>query len=158
LRALHSNSSLSVACGVTRLRASTVPALAKHATLSSWTPTNVPYMTLKLPIIVRCHLLLKLDAISSKMNRNKPSQWRRDATFIWLKNCSCWVDRTSQDMKICMISKRKELTRLHKKLTPWLYSSNELYRQSDRRLSAKLVPTFADIECRVVSATDPHGR
>jgi hypothetical protein len=34
----------------------------------------------------------------------------------------------------------------------------KLYRQSDRRLSAKLVPTFADIGCRVVSPTDPHGR
>jgi hypothetical protein len=32
------------------------------------------------------------------------------------------------------------------------------YRPSDRRLSAKLVPTFADRECRVVNATDPHGR
>jgi hypothetical protein len=29
---------------------------------------------------------------------------------------------------------------------------------SDRRLSAKLVPTFADIGCRVVSATDPYYR
>jgi hypothetical protein len=29
---------------------------------------------------------------------------------------------------------------------------------SDRRMSAKLVPTFADRRCRVVSATDPHGR
>jgi hypothetical protein len=28
--------------------------------------------------------------------------------------------------------------------TPWLKSASELYRQSDRRLSAKLVPTFAD--------------
>jgi hypothetical protein len=27
-----------------------------------------------------------------------------------------------------------------------------------RRLQAKLVSTFADRECRVVSATDPHGR
>jgi hypothetical protein len=35
---------------------------------------------------------------------------------------------------------------------------NILYRPSDRRLSAKLVPTFADRGCRVVSATDPHGR
>jgi hypothetical protein len=26
------------------------------------------------------------------------------------------------------------------------------------RLSAKLVPAFADRGCRVVSATDPHGR
>jgi hypothetical protein len=28
--------------------------------------------------------------------------------------------------------------------TPWLYSAMELYRPSDRRLSTKLVPTFAD--------------
>jgi hypothetical protein len=35
---------------------------------------------------------------------------------------------------------------------------SELYRPSDRRLSAKLVPTLADRECRVVNATNPHGR
>jgi hypothetical protein len=35
---------------------------------------------------------------------------------------------------------------------------SELYRPSDRRLSAKLVPTLADRGCRVVSATNPHGR
>jgi hypothetical protein len=29
---------------------------------------------------------------------------------------------------------------------------------SDRRLSAKLLRTFADSGCRVVSATDPHSR
>jgi hypothetical protein len=28
--------------------------------------------------------------------------------------------------------------------TPWPESESELYRPSDRRLSAKLVPTFAD--------------
>jgi hypothetical protein len=33
---------------------------------------------------------------------------------------------------------------LLKKQTPWLVSANELYRPSDRRLSEKLVPTFAD--------------
>jgi hypothetical protein len=32
------------------------------------------------------------------------------------------------------------------------------YRQSDRSLSAKLVPTFADRECHVVSVTDPFCR
>jgi hypothetical protein len=31
-------------------------------------------------------------------------------------------------------------------------------QQSDRRLSAKLVPTFADRGCHVVSVTDPYGR
>jgi hypothetical protein len=42
--------------------------------------------------------------------------------------------------------------------TPWPESASELYLPSDRRLSAKLVPTFADRRCRVVSATDPYGR
>jgi hypothetical protein len=42
--------------------------------------------------------------------------------------------------------------------TPWLWFASELYRPSDRRLLAKLVPTFADRGCRVISATDSHGR
>jgi hypothetical protein len=37
-------------------------------------------------------------------------------------------------------------------------SASELYRPSDRRLSTKLVPTFADRGCRVVNATAPYGR
>jgi hypothetical protein len=37
-------------------------------------------------------------------------------------------------------------------------SASELYRPSDRRLSAKLVPTLADRRCRVVSVTNHHGR
>jgi hypothetical protein len=41
--------------------------------------------------------------------------------------------------------------------TPWPISASELYRPSDRRLWAKLVPTFADRGCRVVSAADPYG-
>jgi hypothetical protein len=42
-------------------------------------------------------------------------------------------------------------------IIPWPKSASELYRPSDRRLSAKSVPTFAVRECRVVSATDPYG-
>jgi hypothetical protein len=45
-----------------------------------------------------------------------------------------------------------------KGITPGLQSASELYRPSDRRLSAKLVPTLADTGCRVVSATNPYGR
>jgi hypothetical protein len=44
------------------------------------------------------------------------------------------------------------------KQTPWPESVSELDRSSDRRLFAKLVPTFADRGCHVVSATDPYGR
>jgi hypothetical protein len=43
-------------------------------------------------------------------------------------------------------------------ITPWFQSASELYRPSDRSLSAKLVPTLADRWCQVVSATDPHRR
>jgi hypothetical protein len=43
------------------------------------------------------------------------------------------------------------------KQTPWSESASELYRPSDRRLSAKLVPTFADRARHVVSVTDPQG-
>jgi hypothetical protein len=44
------------------------------------------------------------------------------------------------------------------KNTPWSESVSELYQPSDRHLSAKLLPTFADRGCRVCSATDPYGR
>jgi hypothetical protein len=44
------------------------------------------------------------------------------------------------------------------KKTPWSESASELYRLSDRRLSAKWLPTFADRGCHVVSVTDPYGR
>jgi hypothetical protein len=42
--------------------------------------------------------------------------------------------------------------------TPWREFTSELYRQIDCRLSAKLVPTFTDRICYVVSVTDPYGR
>jgi hypothetical protein len=45
-----------------------------------------------------------------------------------------------------------------KKKTPWSESASELYRPSDRRLSAKCLPTFADRGCHVVSVTDPYSR
>jgi CBS-domain-containing membrane protein len=39
----------------------------------------------------------------------------------------------------------------------WPQSASELFRPSDLRLSAKLVPTIADRGCHVVSVTDPYG-
>jgi hypothetical protein len=40
----------------------------------------------------------------------------------------------------------------------WPESASELYRPSDRRLSANLVSSFDDRRCHVVSVTDPYGR
>jgi hypothetical protein len=44
------------------------------------------------------------------------------------------------------------------KQTPWPESASKLYRPSDRRLLAMLVPTFADRGLHVVSVTDLYGR
>jgi hypothetical protein len=46
---------------------------------------------------------------------------------------------------------------LNSNWTLWPWSASELYRLCDRLLSAKLLPTFADRECRMFRATDPHG-
>jgi hypothetical protein len=42
--------------------------------------------------------------------------------------------------------------------TPWPESASELYRPSDSRLTANLVPTFEDRWCCLASTTDPYGR
>jgi hypothetical protein len=42
-----------------------------------------------------------------------------------------------------------------KKQTPWPESVSELYRPSDRSMSAKLISTFVDRGFHVVSVTDP---
>jgi hypothetical protein len=45
-----------------------------------------------------------------------------------------------------------------KKQAPSPESASEIYRPSDRCLSAKLVSAFADKECHVVSVEGPYGR
>jgi hypothetical protein len=55
--------------------------------------------------------------------------------------------------------KAGDVSRVNKlQQTLWPESAGELYRPSDRRLSAKIVPTSADRECHVVSVTDPYNR
>jgi hypothetical protein len=67
-------------------------------------------------------------------------------------------------MQLCVITKQEVLRRTNSLLsfdatkTPWPQSASELYRPSDRSLSTKSVPTFANRGCHVVSVTDPYGR
>jgi CBS-domain-containing membrane protein len=56
------------------------------------------------------------------------------------------------------VLKYKGIRTNKQKQIPWSESASKLYRPSDRPLSAKLVPTFADRGCHVVSVTDPYGR
>jgi hypothetical protein len=84
-----------------------------------------------------------------------------------------WTDHYSRKFEIQNLQRLvlQNFTRLHAtcvccfllsllqlNLSPWPESANDLYRLSDRRLSAKLVPTFTDRVCRVVSVTDLNCR
>jgi hypothetical protein len=56
-----------------------------------------------------------------------------------------WTKQQRKEERIEDESKDKNMVpRNSKKQTPWPESANELYRPRDRRLSVKLVPTFAD--------------
>jgi hypothetical protein len=57
-----------------------------------------------------------------------------------------------------MYSRCFQINLLKQKKLRGLSPQTELYRPSDRRRSAKLVPAFAARGFRVVSVTDPHGR
>jgi hypothetical protein len=68
---------------------------------------------------------------------------------------------TYSGSRSCLLSLRyaTEVTNNKQQTTArWPESAIELYWSSHRRLSAKLMPTFADRGCRVVSTMDPHGR
>jgi hypothetical protein len=75
----------------------------------------------------------------------------------------CFITKDSPPVSCGTDKERNEadvspLFRTFTPKTPWPEYTNEPYRPSGRRLSAKLVPTFADRECHVVSATDPYDR
>jgi hypothetical protein len=72
---------------------------------------------------------------------------RLEGTFML--NVPCTIEALHKSIKTAS-------NHAHKKI-PWPEFASELYRPSDPRLSAKLVPTFANIECRVFSATDPYA-
>jgi hypothetical protein len=77
---------------------------------------------------------------------------------MWLKIQSIFI--TSQtSIFISFNGKDDIILSMYKqnKQTLWPESTSELYQQSDRRLSVKLVPTFADRGRHVVSVTNPYG-
>jgi hypothetical protein len=47
---------------------------------------------------------------------------------------------------------------ISKQTNPVAWARERIYRPSDHRLSAKLVPTFTDRGCHVISVTDPYYR
>jgi hypothetical protein len=59
-----------------------------------------------------------------------------------------------KDLLRKLLQDTKYYPHIQTKKTSWSESASEIFQLSDRRLSAKLVPTFARRGCHVVSATD----
>jgi hypothetical protein len=92
------------------------------------------------------------DQHASKVIR-KPWGWRRqECPRHWQYDLLLYYV-IPKYMTNSNVKKKKK-----KKKNPWPESASELYRPSDRCLSAKWLPTFADTGCHVVSMTDPYGR
>jgi hypothetical protein len=68
------------------------------------------------------------------------------------ENIQDWLQLDQGNLRVQLLTNKQT------KQTPWPGSVSELYRPSNRRFSAKLVPTCADRGCHVVSVTDPYGR
>jgi hypothetical protein len=82
----------------------------------------------------------------------------KPATCSWPHSSQFWLERCELCITpLCNIFQRVAFRKVKIK-TPWSESASELYRLSDRRLSTKWLPTFADRGCRVVSVTDPYCR
>jgi hypothetical protein len=105
--------------------------------------------------------------MAPRLSALRPGRLLPPGQFLVLNFVRGWVDPT-------VIVRLEELDKLKKSTSsgtrtgdlpaciivpqPTTLPRSELYIPSDRRLSAKLLQTFAGRRCRVVSATDPHGR
>jgi hypothetical protein len=69
---------------------------------------------------------------------------------------SRWTNQARQ-RRVCPQNTLLTFDSSKNKQTPWPESARELYRPSNCRLSAKLVPAFGDRGCHVVSVTDSYG-
>jgi hypothetical protein len=79
----------------------------------------------------------------------KKKEWRPSSTTRGSSSlCNIWTN--------ARVRKRDWLKKLNSAPRP--ESASELYRPSDRRLSAKLVPISADRGYDMVSVTDPYDR
>jgi hypothetical protein len=113
-----------------------------------WYPCGLNFVTrtfhLRYSVSAACNLLLRLDS--------------RVFLLIYLTLTFCinlilYICTTKKLLLQLCIYPHKLKAKLR-----GFKSASELYRPSDRRLSAKLVPTVADRRCHVVSATNPPCR
>jgi hypothetical protein len=111
-------------------------------------PATIPLCRPQIP-----HYLTRVRIPASAIGSRRLSAWATVLPFESGK--SCWMDFGSLHISDFTLY---WLLRVAGKKTPWPESTSEPYRPSNRRLSAKLVPIFADRGCHLVSVTDPYSR
>jgi hypothetical protein len=91
--------------------------------------------------------------------QNTGIYWRKILKLRWNTMWGCGLVCLSTDFSDEILWNVTHSQGSEKEKKPqWSESAREQYRPSDRPLSAKLVPTFADRGCHVVSVTDPYAR
>ena len=83
--------------------------------------------------------LKKKSMVTTKGQLFVGTSLHRNSRLRHLVSSASFVATTKHRLQYNM-----HLKTIYIKLTPWPQSASELYRQSGRRRSAKLVPTFAD--------------
>jgi hypothetical protein len=92
--------------------------------------------------------------------KSKKMKWKLSLKliFLFLYICFLWHIHRDGYIVCCSVTRVPRASYCIIIITPWPESANELDRPNDRRLSSKVVPTFAEKRCHVVSATDFHDR
>jgi hypothetical protein len=100
-----------------------------------------------------CHLDLQGRRTSQARNQHKGG-----GKQILVRTIQCYIPQEGIHHTISFLSHDTRYEHIPKQQNPWPEPVSKLYRPSDCHLMAKLVPTFADRRCRMVSVTDPYSR
>jgi hypothetical protein len=98
----------------------------------------------------------RADCLVSFSNWQEQTRGRHWVCCRWSTVIPGFHSLGSEFLHPAQLSKPTTLIKTTTK-TPWPESASELYRPSDRRLLKKLVPSFVDRGCHVVSVTDLYG-
>jgi hypothetical protein len=114
-------------------------AQAHHIVTTEWEPYGQNFGSDKL-IRLQWSMVFLCRSNGSCNNRISAS------VPIWAISNSLYSLPTQRDFTLKGFESTKWFHKKKKKKLPWPESTSELYRSSDRRLSAKLVPNFLQIE------------
>jgi hypothetical protein len=100
-----------------------------------------------------------------RIGRHKTMPGSKQSSAQWWSQArrhgAPWVRSGSPRLSSHCVFRRRQLKNYRitmAPLTPWPETASELYRPRYRRLSAKLVPNFANRGCYMVSVKDSYGR